>query len=93
MQRHHTQRQFRIARGANFAGLLDAIHPGPPSFASEGFFHDDLAAFGSAQLRDELRRLQLRVLLTDSVERDHWPTTWIRERIARIEEHLHVPAR
>jgi hypothetical protein len=85
-------RRHRTLRGIKGL-LLDAVAAGPPEHGIDRWFHEDLPEFGLDALRTEQRRLQLRLLLTDPIERDRWPATWIAERLRRVEEELRANAR
>jgi hypothetical protein len=68
--------------------LLASIAADPPRAGTDVFFHDDLRALALDELRDEQRRLQLRLLLTDRVARARWPASWLEERARRIDAEL-----
>lgn len=88
MFEYTTSRRLRGLRGA----LLDLIIAGPPNDAGERWFCADLARFSQSELRDEARRLRLRLLLTPPREHD-WPTTWLAERLQRIDAMLGAAAK
>lgn len=68
--------------------LLEGIHPGPPPHAGEEWFCADLCRLDDAELQREQRRLRLRLLLTAPVARGQWPSSWIEERLQRIDTEL-----
>ncbi len=72
-------------RAEALRGLLEAIAPGPPTHPGERFFHKDLEGLNSEALSAERYRLRLRLLLTPPADVDCWPTTWLRERLGRVE--------
>jgi len=76
-----------ITRGLR-AALLEALTEGPPAHAGERWFGDDLGYFTFDELQQERQRLRLRLLLTPRPERDYWPSTWLADRLARVEELL-----
>jgi len=65
-------------------GLLDVIIEGPPGDVGERWFQADLVRFSSEELREEARRLELRMLLTPIHERANWPACWIVDRLERV---------
>jgi len=79
-----TRSRLTGLRGA----LLDAISEGPPPFPGERYFGADLQHLGPQELQAEHQRLRLRLLLTDPHEREHWPASWVANRLRRVEEEL-----
>ncbi len=70
--------------------MLDALIVGPPADPGERWFCDDLARFSSEELREERRRLRLRLLLTPSREKDRWSAVWLAARLEHVEALLRV---
>jgi hypothetical protein len=70
--------------------LLDALYP-PPSASSleqyERAKHRDLPHLARAELRRELERLRLRLLLDDG------PGRWFIERLSKLERAINAAAR